>query len=507
MTRNSGTENRDHSEQGVLFPSVNGRRSTQATAREVLADAARVADPRLADAIGAERDWRRRYPTYLRGLTALGATSAQDEMAVARTGLAALHRRFVFRRDERETPLADPLPAPASLLTTAVVSGDVPRATGLTVPYRGRLLRGDELHRQLDDWVGTGVVEPSFADAIRLVMANPDWLDLSGQWFALLGAAAEMGPLTALCRWGADVIAVDVPNAAVTSRIVAAARQGSGRVHLPARGRVGRDDAAVVSAAGADLVTELPEARAWLASFDVPLTLGNYGYAGGATFARLAMAADVLVADLLARRSDASVAYLATPTDVFAVPEGAVTEARRRVDGSTAARAVHASLRGVSAGRLYVPSYRELVTTDDGRRVGIADALVVQQGPSYALAKRLQRWRATLARSSGVVTSANVAPPTRTRSVVRNRVLAMAYAGAHRYGVEVFEPATSSTLMAALLVHDLRNPAALAQPGVPLANPADLLMENAAHGGLWRIGWEARSVLGLAVVAGVVRRR
>ena len=49
----------------------------------------------------------------------------------------------------------------------------------------------------------------------------------------------------------------------------------------------------------------------------------------------------------------------------------------------------------------------------------------------------------------------NVAPPTRTRSVVKNRALAAAYAGAHRFGVEVFEPATSNVLMAALLVHDL----------------------------------------------------
>ncbi|WP_284284871.1 hypothetical protein [Arsenicicoccus piscis] len=50
----------------------------------------------------------------------------------------------------------------------------------------------------------------------------------------------------------------------------------------------------------------------------------------------------------------------------------------------------------------------------------------------------------------------NVAPPTRTRSVTKNRALAAAYAGAHWFGIEVFEPATSNTLMAALLVHDLR---------------------------------------------------
>jgi len=51
--------------------------------------------------------------------------------------------------------------------------------------------------------------------------------------------------------------------------------------------------------------------------------------------------------------------------------------------------------------------------------------------------------------------SFKIAPPTRTRSVVKNRALAAAYAGAHRFGVEVFDPGTANTLMAALLVHDL----------------------------------------------------
>ena len=41
----------------------------------------------------------------------------------------------------------------------------------------------------------------------------------------------------------------------------------------------------------------------------------------------------------------------------------------------------------------FAPNYPETVTTDRGE-IGIADCLVPQQGPNYALAKRLQRWRA-----------------------------------------------------------------------------------------------------------------
>ena len=102
--------------------------------------------------------------------------------------------------------------------------------------------------------------------------------------------------------------------------------------------------------------------------------------------------------------------------------------------------------------------------------------------------------------------SLNVAPPTRTRSVLRNRVLAAAYAGAHRFGVEVFDPSTSNTLMAALLVHDLRYEAAAARPGTSLSHPLELFWQGANHGGLWRGPFEPRSVLGLAVVLGMLQR-
>jgi hypothetical protein len=89
--------------------------------------------------------------------------------------------------------------------------------------------------------------------------------------------------------------------------------------------------------------------------------------------------------------------------------------------------------------------------------------------------------------------------------VVKNRVLAAAYRGAGAFGVEVFEPATSSALMAALLVHDLRNPRAAAQPTTELDSPLDLFVDGAAHGGLWRLPYAPRSVLPLAAVEGLLR--
>ena len=136
-------------------------------------------------------------------------------------------------------------------------------------------------------------------------------------------------------------------------------------------------------------------------------------------------------------------------------------------------------------------------TTCPGSDPGINDSLVPQQGPNYALAKRLQRWRATVARQQGTTVSMNVAPPTRTKSVVKNRALAAAYAGAHRFGVEVFEPSTSNVLMAALLVHDLHTGG-----GPRHQHPWQDEAYAAAHGGLWRAPYAPRSALGLAALLG-----
>ncbi len=69
------------------------------------------------------------------------------------------------------------------------------------------------------------------------------------------------------------------------------------------------------------------------------------------------------------------------------------------------------------------------------------------------------------------------------------------------FGVEVFEPATSNTLMAALLVHELRNPA---PPG---PHPWRDEAAYAAHSGVWRVAYAPRSALGLAALIGLAGTR
>lgn len=502
---------------GTAFPEVDGHRSTSSTGRAVVADAVRAADPRLAAAVEAERDWRHGYLAHFREMTVRAATVPGAAVGISTAGLDALHRRFRFRTGREDLPLRAALLAgldavrrhPA--LFTVTVRGTAARpsgpAAGLSVPYRGGRLTGDGLHRRVDAWVSAGVAEPSFGQAVRRLVADPSLLDLRDLTVVVLGAGAQMGPVVSLLRWGAHVVAVDLPGYATWRRLIDLARTSPGRLSVPVRhwlpGRVTDDEIAAV--AGVDVVRETPQLLGWLAALEGPIVLGNYVYADGAAHVLASVAIDALTAELGALRPDLSLAFLATPTDAFCVPPEAVEESRRRY----AERGWARRLGGLgTAGKLFAPNYEDLITLSDGRPAGLNDSLVPQQGPNYALAKRIQRWRALHERAAGRVVSLNVAPATRTRSVMRNRVLAAGYAGAHRFGVEVFDPSTSNTLMAALLVHDLRagRPSSTS-PGVGTAeHPLELFWHQALHGGLWRTPFAPRSVLGVAVVLGMVQR-
>jgi hypothetical protein len=439
---------------------------------------------------------------------AAGLATPDAARRIAADGLASLRDRMRFvRHDGAEIGLADTFTARAgggqALATVTVPGGGAPDRE-LSLPYRGERLRGDALLRRLDAWVAAGVIEPSCAEAVGTVAARPEWLDLADLRVAVLGAGAEMGPVQSLLRWGAHVVAVDLPRPAIWTRLLETNARRGGTLSVPVRADIadiatdvvadiaaGADPARLARYAGADLLHDLPEVGEWLTGFDGRLVLGNYVYADGATNVRVSCAVDALTSHVVAHRPDTALAFLATPTDAFAVPPDAVaySEAAYRRRGGIAR--LRAPIRLLTGGKLLRPNYAP------GDDPGICDSLVPQQGPNYALAKRLQRWRATAARAAGTTVSFKVAPPTRTRSVLKNRALAAAYAGAHVFDVEVFEPATSNTLMAALLVHDLR-------AGVPAADhPWQDEAYGAAHGGLWRSPYTPRSALGLAALIGL----
>lgn len=466
---------------GVVLPAdPQGRRSSSRLGRLVVAEALDHVDVVGAAAAARETDWRSGYVPHLRRLVEAGLPDESAAVTIAEAGLAALHDRMrVITATGTEVPLREVFEQPGQQpLTTRTITGATAPAR-VSLPLAGRRLEDETLLLQLGLWEQRGILEPSAAEAVRELAHHPEWLPLTGVRVVVLGAGAEMGPLQALLAWGAEVIAIDLPQTDLWRRLEKLAAASAGVLHVPEAG--GR--------AGVDLLHDLPAVAEWLESFEGPLVLGNYAYADGAANLRLSMATDALALRLTSRRGDVSLAYLATPTDVYGVPADVLEFSAAAYDRARV-KSMRSVLRTASGGRLLQRNYLP------GPEPGLADAVIPQQGPNYLLAKRVQRWRATVARRSGVPVSLLVAPPTRTRSVTKNRALAAAYAGAHHFGVEVFNPSTSNVLMAGLLVHDLRT------GGAPVTEPWREEAAKAVSGGLWRGPYAPRSALGLAFLLG-----
>lgn len=515
-SRSAATAPAEKRELGVVFPvDEQGRSSTMSLNQAVFADSARAVSPALADTIDEAKDWRSTYAGHIRSLLELGMTSAENAVTISSDGLDSLRGRMRFRRPDGEGSIDEAMALPDTGLGTATVQGTGTGPAGLQVPYHGEVLSGDALRRQLDDWVSRGIAEPSFATAIGLVLDNPDWLDLRDESIAVMGAGSQMGPYTQLCEWGAQIWPVDLPRPDAWGRILDTATSGRGTVHVPVP-QGGLFDGAQVSladldalaeVAGANLITGAPEVRTWLRDVPGRLTVGNYVYADSGLHVRVSVAIDAIMTHLQDDRDHLTVAFLATPTDVFSVPMRAVEDARRRYRERSLAGLALRPLGMVSRGRAFREHYAHAAFEQTDPPYGVADNLVVRQGPNYALAKRMQRWRATVAREQGTTASLNIAPPTRTVSVVKNRAFALAYAGMSRFGLEVFDPPASNALMAAMLVHDLRNPASSAKPGTPLDHPLDLFVDGSNPGGMWRCAYEPNSIMAAAAVAGLFEGR
>ncbi|MDV3221395.1 hypothetical protein [Intrasporangium sp.] len=484
---------------GVVFPVdvASGRRSTTSLGRAVVADALRAADPVGSASAARETNWRQGYLPHFRRLVEAGLPSTEVAHTIARDGLDSLHGRMRWVGSSGEEPLAAAFDDRVTQLGSETIRGEGAPDRAISLPYAAERASGDTLRRVLAGWVDGGIVEPTCAEAVERVIDNPDWLDLSDQTIVVLGAAAEMGPLRSLLRWGADVVAVDLPRKDLWQRLVADTRRLAGSMTVPVQPGEGPVDARL----GGDLVHDLASVTRWVTEaatqHERRLVLGNYVYADGETNVRVSTAVDALTRQVTRElgRDHVALAFLATPTDVFAVPRGAVDRSVENYAQRHTSKVLRVPLRTLSGGRLlrrnYVP----------GEDPGINDSVVLQQGPNYLLAKRLQRWRATVHRADGGVVSLKVAPPTRTRSVVKNRALAAAYSGAHRFGVEVFEPGTANTLMAILLVHDLRT------GSPPREHPWQDEAFGAAHGGLWTSAYDPRSALGIAALLGFAAAR
>ena len=336
-------------------------------------------------------------------------------------------------------------------------------------------LSGVALQDQCDLWVENGHVE---RDASHAISWTADYFksggSLSGCHFVLIGAGSAMGPCAKLLEMGANVVAVDIPGvwgkggkrpaSGLWKRLFGLAKASpGGSLTVPVSSDFtggARDLDALAEAAGCDLMMEPKEIGDWLEAWiktlptSARVCVGNYAYLDGELHVKLALCADSLI-DKVLRASTrlarpAACAFLCTPTDAHLVPK----------DARDAAVAAYGSgLRNFGAEKLFNvltggaklrANFEAPIKTKSGKDAYMVDGLSVAQGPNYALAKRMQHWRAVLAYDGGHVASTMIAPSTATISVIHNKTFAWAYGGMPAFGYEIFKQETTNAVMAAM---------------------------------------------------------
>jgi hypothetical protein len=200
---------------------------------------------------------------------------------------------------------------------------------------------------------------------------------------------------------------------------------------------------------------------------------------------------DAICKDLSEKRK-ASLAYLCTPTDLHVITEEA-HKASANEYKTFSSKPYCMFMRLLSKRFLRKNAMKPLAGV--GGDFYVVNGLSVAQGPNYALAKRMQHWRAVVARSKGSIVSSNIAPATSTVSVVQNRTFAWAYEGMPYFKpYEISAPETSNAVMSAILFSDLNDSENASNPKVKLNNPNELFKYGSFNGGAWRCAYQVDSI-------------
>lgn len=508
---------------GVEFPEdAEGKRSTMGVNKNAFAKAMGAADAKKAADIDnlEERKWRRAYQKNVVEQVRESAKSEKKALDIAQAGLDYLHTTMRFVRDgEPEVSLQEAMNKhTAKKFQTYEVQGKGEKVNKYTVQYKpygkpGRLeeLSGNALHKQIDTWVRNGTIEMSCGHAMSQVIDNPEWIDLSDTYFVLFGATSAMGPFYKLMDLGANVIAIDLDRKPIWERLLKDTRSRAGKLIFPVKAKPTSDsDDAIAEVAGCNLLTDTPEIRNWLEEVcpGKRLVCMGLAYLDGALFVKVSMAMDAIIKSLIEKRGAAFItpAYLCTPTDAHLCTSSSVVASKTNMIRTPGWQKLLKPLCD-NIGRPMKKNVEQPLLDDAGNPIEglqVVDCIIPEQGPNYILAKRLQHWRAIVSRNKGCTVSSNVAPSTATASVLSNVLFALGYKGMSSFRpMEITYQETSNAVMASLLIRDIRDPSAAANPKTYLRNPLNLFTDNAWHGGCWRTAWKFSS-LGAPALIGYV---
>jgi len=508
--------------EGVLFPPgpKNDRSTNEASKLIFAAAASAIGDESLRKEILEETQWRFRYNKHILKHVQSCLKSTEAALNAAKAGLDYMHNNFEFARDGKLYKLSEAMKTFQGSYYKGFLKGSEPKPENfkLVVPYKNKQLADDALLRQLQKWASYGTIEDSAAASIRAVAERPKWLDLSDRYFVLLGAGSAMGPFSVLMSLGANVIAIDLDRPSIWNRLLNIAKNSCGTLIFPLKKPQNeiQSEEELCNQAGADLITRCPEIANWLVSDEIyprkPPIVGSYVYLDGDRHVKVNLACDAIIERMIAKSKQKNdpltLAFLCTPTDVHVIPSDARRAAEANYHSFGWRNLLLLPLRAFSGRKILVKNALPPIASDrgSGKELCLVDGLVVAQGPNYALAKRMQHWRAILARDQGCIVSSHVAPSTSTASVVHNRQFAWGYDGMPYFvPFEIFEQQTSNAVMTAILINDLNDPRTVAHPNIALENPLALFREAAFHGGVWRAGYKVGSIGEVSVLVHFVK--
>ena len=491
---------------GIQFPIQSGKKSpsTTHTAKQILKSALQSVNSRYAAQLTSEKNWRKNYPFYFHELVKVGIESVDHPARIAQQGLETAKSLFNFNRAEQNHTLTSAI----ANIKDQPFESFILKGTGSStiepwfIPYHGKKLQGEALLQQIDLWEQQQIIEPSHAKALRILNQHPEWFDLSKRTMVLFGAGSEAGPLSWLAKWRANIVAIDLPHPAIWDKITKVIEKGNATLIAP------QMKVADKQQLGANLLTQTPEIANWLNTFSETLDLAGIAYLDGEKHVRVSIAMISIMEQVSQHKPDSSIMFMLTPTDIYAIPKAVVQSIQDKIkQRPIVEKLLTKSIHNISLNNFFKPNLKQLIQSDNGQQYGISDCMVIEQGPNYALAKRLQQWYAITTRARGQKTVINIAPSTTTHSVVKNPILKAAFSGADLFKVETFNPETTNAIMAALWIHDLNNPESATNPDKKLDHPLELIMENANHGGLWHVPYLARTALPFAAAYGWVREK
>lgn len=423
--------------------------------------------------------------------------ASPDRVRIARLIANQSQAELVFASVRGAVPLSDHMAEPTSPIELRTLHADK-GATGLTpvVTLDGKRYVRREIIGMCERLVEAHQMTHAALAAVRfiieLIEERGGTLDLRGESFALLGAGAELAPTPLLLKAGARVLWVDVSDP-------------SDRL---APGDLGGE--LMIADNACDLLRAPEQVAAALIEFaqSTPIHLGMFAYAAGASREwRLGAAMNAIVRRLppsLVR----SLSLFVSPTMPASVQQEDATAALDKL-----ARAP--GWQGIARGLGLLPTPGQLKI--DGAT--IARAIVSIQGLSYQAAQYVSKvaaaetyavygTRAVDDSVDPVIVSANVAGITNTRSLA-HPLFQAAFIGAPRFGVRIFEPATTRALSGLMILSDLFNPTSASQPATLPLNPTQkvrALLSQQVHGGIYSLPYELEAAIRVSAVVGMAQR-